>query len=169
MMPQRSMFGKQAPMESFIASIDVLQTVLRKKPNVIPARPKTDKLLKGTTEDKLYIFRTCSKKKLIFIYLHGGVPLISRFWDQNKNLKPHLTFWNFWVSYCVNSCKLNKRRVIFKMLICTYLALSILGHTTSMNIESTDVFKLYSFVLLEKLNFLSHLNCIIGCSNVACL
>ena len=126
-------------------------------------------LLKGTTEDKLYIFRTCSKKKLIFIYLHGGVPLISRFWDQNKNLKPHLTFWKFWVSYCVNSCKLNKRRVIFKMLICTYLALSILGHTTSMNIESTDVFKLYSFVLLEKLNFLSHLNCIIGCSNVACL
>ena len=40
MMPQSNMWGKQEPMESFIASIEVLQTVERKNPKLIPAKPR---------------------------------------------------------------------------------------------------------------------------------
>ena len=44
-MPQSSIWGKQAPMESFMASIDVLQMVERKKPKLIPARPASLKIM----------------------------------------------------------------------------------------------------------------------------
>ena len=39
MMPVASMWGKQAPMESFIASMLVSHTVDKKKPKLIPAKP----------------------------------------------------------------------------------------------------------------------------------
>ena len=39
MIPQSSMCGKQEPIESLMASIEVLQTVERKNPKLIPARP----------------------------------------------------------------------------------------------------------------------------------
>ena len=41
MMPVASMWGKQAPMESFIASMLVSHTVDKKKPKLIPAKPAT--------------------------------------------------------------------------------------------------------------------------------
>ena len=39
MIPQSSMWGKQAPIESFMASVLVLQMVERKNPKLMPARP----------------------------------------------------------------------------------------------------------------------------------
>ena len=39
MIPQSSMWGKHAPMESFIASMLVSQMVERKNPKLIPAKP----------------------------------------------------------------------------------------------------------------------------------
>ena len=39
MMPVASMWGKQAPMESFIASMLVSHTVDKKNPKLIPAKP----------------------------------------------------------------------------------------------------------------------------------
>ena len=39
MMPQSNMWGKQEPMESLMASMELLQTVERKNPKLIPARP----------------------------------------------------------------------------------------------------------------------------------
>ena len=42
MMPVASMWGKQAPMESFIASMLVSHTVDKKKPKLIPAKPATN-------------------------------------------------------------------------------------------------------------------------------
>jgi len=39
MMPQSNMWGKQDPMESLIASMELLQTVERKNPKLIPAKP----------------------------------------------------------------------------------------------------------------------------------
>ena len=44
MMPHSSMWGKQAPIESFIASVLVLQMVERKNPKLIPARPSDCKI-----------------------------------------------------------------------------------------------------------------------------
>ena len=44
-MPQSSIWGKQAPMDSFIASMDVLQMVERKNPKLIPARPSSIKVI----------------------------------------------------------------------------------------------------------------------------
>ena len=37
--PQRSMSGKQDPIAIFMASMDVLHTVDKKKPKLIPAKP----------------------------------------------------------------------------------------------------------------------------------
>ena len=42
MMPVASMWGKQAPMESFIASMLVSHTVDKKNPKLIPAKPATN-------------------------------------------------------------------------------------------------------------------------------
>ena len=39
MIPHSNMWGKQEPMESLMASIEVLQTVERKNPKLMPARP----------------------------------------------------------------------------------------------------------------------------------
>ena len=44
MMPQSNMWGKQDPMESLIASMELLQTVERKNPKLIPARPDEEKM-----------------------------------------------------------------------------------------------------------------------------
>ena len=42
--PQRSMRGKQDPIAIFMASMDVLHTVDKKKPKLIPAKPKEIKV-----------------------------------------------------------------------------------------------------------------------------
>ena len=44
MMPQSNMWGKQDPMESLIASMELLQTVERKNPKLIPARPDEENM-----------------------------------------------------------------------------------------------------------------------------
>ena len=44
MIPQRSMRGKQDPIAIFMASMDVLHTVDKKKPKLIPAKPKEIKV-----------------------------------------------------------------------------------------------------------------------------
>ena len=43
MIPQSNMWGKQEPMESLMASMEVLQTVERKNPKLIPAKPCEEK------------------------------------------------------------------------------------------------------------------------------
>ena len=43
MIPQSNMWGKQEPMESLMASMEVLQTVERKNPKLIPAKPCGEK------------------------------------------------------------------------------------------------------------------------------
>lgn len=53
MIPHSSMWGKQAPMLSFIASVLVLQMVERKKPKLIPARPNRSKC-----KTKLWVIKT---------------------------------------------------------------------------------------------------------------
>ena len=53
MIPHSSMWGKQAPMLSFIASVLVLQMVERKNPKLIPARPLEENIM---SESEMRIF-----------------------------------------------------------------------------------------------------------------